>query len=112
MGNTPGFFGIDDCFQRLSDLGDQLEAYRRMWTSRFRTVLEKALTYTSGRHGGRPPYDPVMMLKALVSQTANNLTDERTEFLINDRLSFVRFLSLGLSDRVPDARTIWRFAKD
>ncbi|MBA8910922.1 IS5 family transposase [Aminobacter ciceronei] len=53
-----------------------------------------------------------MMLKALVSQTANNLTDERTEFLINDRLSFVRFLSLGLSDRVPDARTIWRFAKD
>ncbi|MBA8910923.1 hypothetical protein HNQ95_006748 [Aminobacter ciceronei] len=34
MGNTPGFFGIDDRLQRLSDLGDQLEAYRRMWTSR------------------------------------------------------------------------------
>ena len=31
------------------------------------------------------------------------------EFLINDRLSFIRFLGLGLEDRVPDARTIWLF---
>ena len=50
-----------------------------------------------------------MMFKILVIQTANNLSDERTEFLINDRLSFMRFLGLGLSDRVPDARTIWLF---
>ena len=28
---------------------------------------------------------------------------------INHRLSFMRFLGLGLSDRVPDARTIWLF---
>jgi transposase len=75
----------------------------------FRPDLEKALAYMSGAHGGRPPYDPVMMLKVLVIQTANNLSDERTEFLINDRLSFMRFLGLGLSDRVPDARTIWLF---
>ena len=34
-------------------------------------------------------------------------SDERAEFLINDRLSFMRFLGLGLEDRVPDARTIW-----
>ncbi len=50
-----------------------------------------------------------MMLKVLVIQTANNLSDERTEFLINDRLSFMRFLGLRLCDRVPDARTIWLF---
>ena len=50
-----------------------------------------------------------MMFKILVIQAANNLSDERTEFLINDRLSFMRFLGLGLSDRVPDARTIWLF---
>jgi len=50
-----------------------------------------------------------MMLKILVIQAANTLLDERTEFLINDRLSFMRFLGLGLSDRVPDARTIWLF---
>ncbi|WP_323159086.1 transposase, partial [Pseudomonas viridiflava] len=36
-------------------------------------------------------------------------SDERTESLINDRLSFMRFLGLGLSDRVPDAKTVWLF---
>jgi transposase, IS5 family len=41
-----------------------------------------------------------------VIQTVNTLSDERAEYLINDRLSFMRFLGLGLSDRVPDARTI------
>jgi transposase, IS5 family len=39
----------------------------------------------------------------------DNLSDERSEFLINDRMSFMRFLGLGLADRVPDARTIWLF---
>lgn len=38
-----------------------------------------------------------------------HLSDDRAEFLINDRLSFMRFLGLGLSDRVPDAKTIWLF---
>lgn len=110
MGNAPGFFDFDERLQRLSDLGDQLEAYGRVVNfEAFRSELEKALAYSSGPHGGRPPYDPVMMLKVLVIQTANTLSDERTEFLINDRLSFMRFLGLGLSDRVPDARTIWLF---
>jgi len=39
----------------------------------------------------------------------NNLSDERTEYLINDRLSCMRFLGPELSDRVPDAKTVWLF---
>src|SRR4051794_33276767 len=31
------------------------------------------------------------------------------QFLIKDRLSFMRFLELGLSDAVSDANTIWTF---
>lgn len=50
-----------------------------------------------------------MMFKILVIQAQNNLSDERAEFLINDRLSFMRFLDLSLGDRVPDATTIWLF---
>jgi IS5 family transposase len=50
-----------------------------------------------------------MVFKILVIEAANSLSDERAEFLINDRLSFMRFLGLRLSDRVPDARTIWLF---
>jgi transposase, IS5 family len=47
-----------------------------------------------------------MMFKILVIQAIDNLSDERAEFLINDRMSFMRFLGLGLSDH---ARTIWLF---
>lgn len=110
MGGQPGFFDVDDRLQRLSDLGDQLEAFEAAVDFEiFRPELTTALAYSDGSQGGRPPFDPVMMFKILVIQAANNLSDERTEFLVNDRLSFMRFLGLSLSDRVPDARTIWLF---
>jgi IS5 family transposase len=110
MRGQPGFFDIDERLKRLSDLGDQLEAFAGAVDFEiFRTDLVKALAYSDGSQGGRPPFDPVMMFKVLVIQAANSLSDERTEFLISDRLSFMRFLGLGLSDRVPDARTIWLF---
>jgi len=110
MRGQPGFFDIDERLKRLSDLGDQLEAFAgAVEFEIFRADLVKALAYSDGSQGGRPPFDPVMMFKVLVIQAANSLSDERTEFLISDRLSFMRFLGLGLSDRVPDARTIWLF---
>jgi IS5 family transposase len=108
MRGEPGFFDVDDRLKRLSDLGDQLEAFRAAVDfEMFRPDLDAALAYSDGAQGGRPPFDPVMMFKVLVIQTT--LSDERAEFLINDRLSFMRFLGLGLSDRIPDARTIWLF---
>jgi IS5 family transposase len=110
MRGQPGFFDVDNRLKRLSDLGDQLEGFQTAVDFEiFRSELERALAYSDGVQGGRPPFDPVMMFKILVIQASNNLSDERTEFLINDRLSFMRFLGLGLPDRVPDARTIWLF---
>jgi hypothetical protein len=54
--------------------------------------------------GGVPGlFDPVMMSKILVIQAANNLSHDRTECLINNRLSSMRFLDLSLVDREPDA---------
>src|SRR3712207_5035907 len=49
------------------------------------------------------------MVKVLVLQASSSLADERTEYLIKDRLSFMRFLGLSLADPVPDANTIWTF---
>src|ERR1700748_3108792 len=110
MRGQPGFFDIDDRLKRLSDLGDQLETFRSAGDFEvFRPELNAALSYTDRTEGGWPPFDPVLMFKILVIQATNNLSDERAEFLINDRLSFMRFLGLGLADRVPDARTIWLF---
>ncbi|MDR2755674.1 MAG: transposase [Planctomycetaceae bacterium] len=42
----------------------------------------------------------------LVLKTLYSLSDENTELLIRDRLSFREFLGLSFSDVVPDARTI------
>ena len=110
MSGQPGFFDVEDRLKRLSDLGDHLEAFAGAVDSElFRPSLDTALSYADGSKGGRPPLDPVMMFKVLVIQAANTLSDERAEFLINDRLSFMRFLGLSLGERVPDARTIWLF---
>ena len=110
MRGQSGFFDVDERLKRLSDLGDQLLAFATAVDfEMFRAELTRALAYSDGSQGGRPPFDPVLMFKVLVVQATNNLSDERAEFLINDRLSFMRFLGLGLADRVPDARTIWLF---
>ncbi|MBF0852284.1 transposase, partial [Gluconobacter sp. R75690] len=91
----PGFFDVEERLARLSGPGDQLEAFPRTVDFEvFRPDEEKALAYSGGRKGGRPPFDPVLMFKILVIQTLNKLSDERMEDLINDRLSFMRFLGL------------------
>jgi len=110
MRGEPGFFDVDERFKRLSGLGDHLETFAEVVDfEMFRADLVAALGYSDGAQGGRPPFDPVMMFKILVIQAMDNLSDERAEFLVNDRMSFMRFLGLTLADRVPDARTIWLF---
>ena len=110
MARQPGLFDVDERLKRLSDIGDQLEAFSMVVDFEiFRPELDAALSYSDGAKGGRPPFDPVMMFKILVVQAQNGLSDDRAEFLINDRLSFMRFLGLGLTDKVPDAKTIWAF---
>jgi transposase len=110
MRGQPGFFDVDERLKRLSNLGDHLEAFAAAVDfEMFRADLLGALGYSDGAQGGRPPFDPVMMFKILVIAAMDNLSDERAEFLINDRMSFMRFLGLSLADRVPDARTIWLF---
>src|ERR1700745_3279999 len=110
MRGQPGVFVIDDLLKRLSDLGDQLETFRSAVDFEvFRPELNAVLSYTERTEGGRPPFDPVLMFKILVIPATNNLSDERADFVINDRLSFLRFRGLGLEDRVPDPRTSWLF---
>ena len=109
-GEATRIFDVEERLQRLSNIGDQLEAYAAVVDfGLFRPDLETALGYSDGSKGGRPAYDPVLMFKILVIQAQNGLSDDKAEFLINDRLSFMRFLGLDLSDRVPDAKTIWMF---
>lgn len=110
MRGQPGFFDVDERLKDLSAKGDALERLNRIVDFElFRDDLARAVPRSAGSQGGRPPFDLVFMFKVLILQASHSLSDERTEFLIKDRLSFMRFLGLGLSDSVPDANTIWTF---
>ena len=105
-----GLFDVDERMKRVSDLGDPLEVMAQIIDFEgFRPVLDKALARSDRSKGGRPPFDPVLMFKILILQALNDLSDERAEFLITDRLSYMRFLCLGLGDKAPDRITIWTF---
>src|SRR5216117_957720 len=108
--------GFDDLKRRLDALsakGDPLETIKTTvpWEA-FRADIE-AVSETKPEekksNAGRKPYDAILKFKIVVLQSLYNLSDEQTEFLIRDRLSFMRFLDLGLEDAVPDATTIWLF---
>jgi len=107
-----GFFDADMRLQDISEQGDPLEKLDQHinWDI-FRAILNDACSACEKdpSKGGRPPYDYVMMFKILVLQHLYNIADERTEFAIKDRLSFMRFLGLTLKDNVPDEKTIWLF---
>lgn len=105
-----GLFGLSEHLKRLSAHGDPLEVLGRVVDfEAFRPVLDEALAYSDGAKGGRPPYDPVTMLKVLVLAAQNNVADARMEYLIRDRLSWMRFLGFDLGAPTPDANTIRMF---
>lgn len=107
---TPGLFDLDDRLSQLSAKGDDLERVKALVDFElFRPTLAAAVVRADRSKGGRPAFDHVLMFKVLILQAMHALSDERAEFLIKDRLSFMRFLDLGLSDPVPDANTIWTF---
>ena len=110
MRGQPGFWDLDERYERLSAVGDPLEKLNSIipWPV-FEKPLAKALKRSDGAKGGRPPFPAVLMFKILVLQALYNLSDDQAEFVIQDRLSFMRFLGLGLSDKVADAKTIWLF---
>ena len=58
---------------------------------------------------GRPSYPPLLMVKVLLLQQWYTLSDPQLEEALGDRLSFRRFVGLGLQDDTPDHSTISRF---
>jgi IS5 family transposase len=75
----------------------------------FRPTLENAFPRGEESKGGRPPLDRLMMFKIVILQEIYGLSDEQMEFHLLDRLSFQKFIGLGLQDNVPDEKSIWLF---
>jgi IS5 family transposase len=97
-------------FRQLDAGGDPLPKLKKLvdW-ERFRPELEAVRDKEHKSNAGRKPFDVVLMFKVLVLQSLYNLSDEKIEFQIRDRISFMRFLDLSLGDAVPDEKTIWLF---
>jgi len=71
--------------------------------------FEKLLRRLKPEGAGRPPFDPLVMFKALLLQQLYTLSDAGLEEALNDRVSFRRFIGLTLEADAPDHTTLCRF---
>jgi len=108
-----GFFDADRRLAALSAKGDPLEMIARVVPfESFRGEIERAVLTPANEkksNAGRKAIDVIVMFRMLVLQSLYNLSDEQVEYQVRDRLSFTRFLRLGIEDRIPDGTTLWLF---
>jgi IS5 family transposase len=114
----PGFFDLENRYSGLDAHGDPLVAINaavpfELFRVKLKTALIKGglrrLEVERKSPAGRKPWDEVLIFKVLVLQALYNLSDEAMEYQLRDRLSFMRFVGLGLEDAVPDAKTLWLY---
>lgn len=101
---------LEKRYQKLEEKKSTLVILNEMipWDI-FENILEVINVKPRKSNAGRKPFDVLLMFKMLVLQKLYNLSDEELEYQINDRLSFMKFLDLGIEDKVPDATTLWLF---
>lgn len=110
--NPIGLFDDQFLMEKLSKLGDPLEKLNKYihWNI-FEPTINEAFKDEDKdlSKGGRPPFNKLVLFKALLVQSLYNLSDDQLEYQIVDRASFKRFLGLKKSDKVPDSKTFWAF---
>jgi IS5 family transposase len=100
-----GFFEVQESYERLDKQDRLLELHKMIDWSGLKEIMEQIKFNKSGQ--GRKPLSGLLMGKILILQAKYNLSDEGMEFAINDRLTFKRFLEIGVAQKAPDAKTIW-----
>jgi transposase, IS5 family len=103
-------FDLENRYASLSKTGDPLERLNAIidWEI-FRPILERMDAKERKSNAGGKPTCRILMFKMLILQRLNGLSDERLQYQVTDRLSFMRFLGVALAGNVPDARTVWAF---
>jgi IS5 family transposase len=71
--------------------------------------LEQLLSDIHSKSRGEKAWPPLMMFKALLLQSWYKLSDPALEKQLARDLLFRRFVSLDISESVPDHSTFWRF---
>jgi IS5 family transposase len=91
---------LDKCIDPLLKLNDMIDW--ELFRPQLQQIRNNALVGCKG-------FDVVMMFKILILQALYNLSDDVMEYMIRDRLSFMRFLALTMTEKTPDAKTIWKY---
>jgi transposase, IS5 family len=105
-----GFFDLTNRYEGISAEGDPLERLNKMMDWKiFLPLINRAFERERKSEAGRKPYDRLLMFKLLVLQSLYNLSDHQVCYMAQDRLSFMRFLNVGLSKKVPDEKTLWSY---
>ena len=101
---------LEKRYQKLEEKKSTLVILNEMipWDI-FISILEVINVKPRKSNAGRKSFEVLLMFKMLILQKLYNLSDEELEYQINDRLSFMKFLGLGIEDKVPDATTLWLF---
>lgn len=114
MNFQPGLFDVSERIEKIKGYNNPLLRLGEyidfdFFRNELEAYFKKDKDYSKG---GRPPYDYVLMFKILVIQHYYNISDDQTEFCINDRFSFMEFLGLRIGQKIPDAKTIWHFKNE
>ena len=106
----PGLFDQQEILSRRDKRGDVLARLNGAveWKV-FEPIIKKAIFKDRRSQAGRKSYAPLLMFKVLILQSLYNMSDDAAEDIVNDRLTFRRFVGLEASQKSPDATTIWRF---
>lgn len=93
-------------YLKVEGLGDRLRLIKEQidWEA-FRPLIA-SLFYDNPITGGRPHTDEVLILRCFALQQLYSLSDEETEYMLNDRLSFRNFVGIG--HVMPDFTTLWK----
>jgi hypothetical protein len=87
---------VQDRLRELSAQGDPLEKLATTVDFElFRADLTAALGCRDRSKGGRPAFDPVLKVRMLVLQALHGLSLAQTEYLVADRLSWMRLPPSG-----------------
>lgn len=104
---TSGQLDFVDSFIGINHkLNQQLDKINRLvdWKS-----FEIALNRIYSSPNGRPSYPLLLLFKCILLQAWYNQSDYALEEVVDDRLSFRRFVGLGASGKAPDHSTFSRF---
>ena len=97
-----GLFDLENRYASLSKTGDPLERLNAIidWEI-FCPILERLDAKVRKSNAGRKATCRILMFKMLVLQRLNGLSDERLQYQVTGRFSFLRFLGGGTCRQRP-----------